>query len=63
MNFETVGGRRFIFAIGLSVGAGILLWFGKVTSADFASIINWNVVALVAGHSADKFARGKDATT
>ncbi len=60
MNFDTLGGRRFLFAVGLSIGSSILLWFGKLTSSDFASILNFNVIALVAGHSADKFAKGKE---
>ena len=60
MNFDTIGGRRFVFAVGLSVGSAVLLWFGKLTSPDFAAILNFNVIALVAGHSADRFAKGKD---
>lgn len=63
MNFNSIGGRRFLFAVGLSVGSGVLLWYGKLTSSDFASILNFNVIALVAGHSADKFAKGKNADT
>lgn len=59
MNFNTLGGRRFIFAVGLTMLSAFLLYFGKLTSADFASILNWNVVALVAGHSTDKFAKTK----
>jgi hypothetical protein len=63
MNFNTLGGRRFLFAVGLSVGSAVLLWFGKLTSPDFASILNFNVIALVAGHSADKFAGRKSNDT
>jgi hypothetical protein len=60
MNFDTVGGRRFVFAVGLTVISTALLWLGKLTSGDFATILNFNVIALVAGHSTDKFAKGKE---
>ncbi len=60
MNFDTIGGRRFIFAVGLTLIATALLWCGKLTSGDFATILNFNVIALVAGHSTDKFAKGKE---
>lgn len=60
MNFDSVGGRRFVFAVGLTVLTAFLLWFGKLTGADFTSIVNITVISLVLGHSADKFAaRGK----
>jgi hypothetical protein len=63
MNFNTVGGRRFVFAVGLTLLSSALLWAGKLTSQDFASILNWNVLALVLGHSADKFAKNKNSDT
>ena len=56
MNFNAWGGRRFMFAVGLTIISSVLLWFGKLTSGDFTSILNFNIIALVAGHSADKFA-------
>ena len=48
-----------MFAIGLTLLSTGLLWYGKLTSADFTSIVNFNVISLVAGHTADKFARRK----
>ena len=59
MSFYSVGGRRFVFAVGLTFLAAALLWLDKLTSGDFTSIVNFNVIALVAGHTADNFAKGK----
>ena len=60
MNFDNVGGRRFLFAVGLTLVSAGLLLSGKLASGDFTSIVNFNVIALVAGHTADKFAnKGK----
>lgn len=59
MNFDNVGGRRFLFAVGLTILSSFLLYVGKLTSGDFTSIVNFNVIALVAGHTADKFAQAK----
>ena len=64
MNFTSVGGRRFTFAVCLTLLAAMLLWFGKLTSGDFTTIVNCNVIALIAGHTAERFAKGKgDADT
>ena len=60
MNFNSVGGRRFTFAVGLTLLSAALLYVGKLTSGDFTSIVNFNVIALVAGHTADNFAKGKN---
>jgi hypothetical protein len=57
MDFNKWGGRRFLFAIGLTTLCAFLLYVGKLTSSDFTSIVNINILALVAGHSADKFAK------
>ena len=59
MNFDSIGGRRFLFAVGLTLLSAALLYVGKLTSGDFTSIVNFNVIALVAGHTADNFAKGK----
>ena len=59
MNFNNLGGRRFLFAIGLTILSAFLLYVGKLTSGDFTSIVNFNVIALVAGLTADKFANRK----
>lgn len=56
IDYVALGGRRFVFAVGLTVLSAVLLWYGKLTSGDFTSILNFNIIALVAGHSADKFA-------
>ena len=60
MNFNSIGGRRFTFAVGLTLLSAALLYVGKLTSGDFTSIVNFNVIALVAGHTADNFAKGKN---
>ena len=60
MNFYSIGGRRLAFAVGLTLLSAALLYVGKLTSGDFTSIVNFNVIALVAGHTADNFAKGKN---
>jgi hypothetical protein len=60
MNFQSLGGRRFLFAIGLTVLSALLLLSGKLASGDFTSIVNFNIISLVAGHTADKFANKKE---
>ena len=60
MNFNSIGGRRFTFAVGLTLLSAALLYVGKLTSGDFTSIVNFNVIALIAGHTADNFAKGKN---
>lgn len=60
MKFDSVGGRRFLFAVGLTLLSAALLYAGKLASGDFTSIVNFNVIALVAGHTADKFAGKKN---
>ena len=60
MNFDSIGGRRFLFAVGLTLLSAALLYVGKLTSGDFTSIVNFNIISLVAGHTADKFAKGKN---
>jgi len=62
MNFNSLGGRRFLFAIGLTFLSAWLLYIEKLTSGDFTSIVNFNVIALVAGHTADKFSGKKHDT-
>jgi len=59
MNFDSIGGRRFFFAVGLTLLSAFLLYAGKLASGDFTSVVNFNVIALVAGHTADKFANRK----
>ena len=63
MNFDSVGGRRFLFAVGLTLLSAALLYVEKLTSGDFTSIVNFNIISLVAGHTADKFAKGKNDST
>ena len=62
MNFNNVGGRRFLFAVGLTLLSAWLVYMQKITGSDFTSIVNMNVLALIAGHTADKFAKGKNDT-
>lgn len=56
MRFDYYGGRRFLFAIGLTGLSAFLLLMGKLSGDNFVEIVNFNVIALVAGHTADKFA-------
>jgi hypothetical protein len=49
MNFNTLGGRKFVLTMGCGIVSTILLWFGKLTSADFVMITSFTIGAYIAG--------------
>jgi hypothetical protein len=52
MRYDTVGGRRFILAIGSGVTATILQWCGKLDPAgsSYALIVIGTVAAYITGN-------------
>ena len=54
--YETVGGRRFLFACALTALSAFLLVRGNLSGTNFVDLISVTVIALVLGHSSDKYA-------
>lgn len=54
MNFDTIGGRRFIMTIGCGVATTALTWFGKIDGGVYASVIIATVAAYITGNTAQK---------
>ena len=50
-----LGGRRFILTMGCAVVSTILLWFAKISGAEFVTIISLTVAAYITGNTAQKF--------
>jgi hypothetical protein len=51
MNFQAVGGRRFVLAIFVYVTSAVLLWFGKLSDGSFCTITLAAVIGLITGHT------------
>lgn len=55
MSLRAFGGRRFLLTLGCGAACTVLVWFGKIGDAVFASIIIGTVGAYIAGNTAQKF--------
>ena len=53
---ESVGGRRFVMAMGAGVTASLLVWFGKITPEVYQWIVLGTVAAYITGNTAQKVA-------
>jgi hypothetical protein len=49
MDLTFLGGRKFILTVGCGIVTSILLWFGKLTSADYTMLIGFTVGAYITG--------------
>lgn len=54
MTISTFGGRRFLLTLGCGVVTSILLWFGKLDGAIYATVVLGTVGAYIAGNTVQK---------
>ena len=58
---DRVGGRRFALVLMVYAGSSVLLWFGKLDSLNYASILTWSVAAYIAGNVGQRHIEAKQA--
>ena len=51
MNFEYYGGRKFLLCVACLVIASVLVWFAKITSMEFVTLIGFTVGAYITGNT------------
>lgn len=59
--FSKAGGRKFFLVLLVYLGSGVLLWWGKLTSESYASILEWSVAAYITGNVAQRHVESKGA--
>jgi hypothetical protein len=42
MNPDKYTSRKFIVMVAVAIGAGVLLWFGKITADHFVDLLKWD---------------------
>jgi xanthine/uracil permease len=53
MNFENMGGRRFVLSILTLLSTFVLTWFAKIDAATYSIVIVATVGALITGHTTE----------
>lgn len=54
MLIESFGGKRFILTLGCGIVTSVLVWFGKISDAVYATVIIATVGAYIAGETTEK---------
>ena len=54
VNFERIGGRRFLMTMGCAVINTALVWYGKISGEVYRDIIIATVAVYVAGNVTQK---------
>lgn len=50
LNLQTIGGRRFILALGAGFMTFLLCWFGKVSGEVYATVVIATVGGFITGN-------------
>ena len=58
---ESVGGRRFLMAMGAGITATVLVWFAKISGDVYQWIVLGTVGAYIVGNTAQKVLPGQKA--
>lgn len=56
---ESIGGRRFLMAMGAGITCSVLVWFGKITPEVFQWTVLGTVAAYITGNTAQKLLPGQ----
>jgi len=48
---DSAGGRKFVLTVGCAAMTTTLVWFGKITSGDYAMIILGTVAVFIGGNT------------
>ena len=54
MNFDSIGGRRFLMAMGAGIACTVLVWFGKIDGNIFRDVVIATVAAYIVGNTWQK---------
>lgn len=54
MTTDKLGGRRFWLCSAISLSACGLLWYGKLTGAEWVSVVTWVCGIYVAGNTGQR---------
>lgn len=54
IDYDAIGGRRFVMAMGCGIVSTVLVWFGKLTGTEFQMIVLGTVGIYVAGNTTQK---------
>jgi hypothetical protein len=54
VNFEAIGGRRFLLTVGTHVSSIVLLWFGKLPAESYTTLVIATVAAYITGNVAQR---------
>lgn len=60
MNFDTIGGRRFLLTVISGAGTWLLTWAGKIDGGVYSAVTIATVAAYIVGNVAQKRIDAKD---
>lgn len=59
MNFDTIGGRRYVLVWAVLASANVLMWAGKITPDVWSNSLLWSVGAYIAGNVMQRHVEAK----
>jgi hypothetical protein len=54
MDFDPIGGRRFLMTMGCGIVCTVLVWFGKIDGNIFRDVVIATVAVYIAGNVIQK---------